>query len=194
MARTVAIIDSSTGKLIDADGKVREGDRYRKFAKRILSADKNPVLDYGANGGNSLEISNGGSDGDVVLIRARSLVLTGGNLSVGGKTIEEMLSEEKSEKILKDVVGKDGEISVGFIQDPERPDDMSAKVLQISLDQSIEGKIESITQAIEEIGPDSVVSKSDIARVVDGIDIDNETTPEEAVGLLGLLVERLKDL
>lgn len=86
MARCVLIVDSETGKLIDAAGNVREGGRYRKFVSRMLSSDKNPVLDYGANGGDKLEISNGGYPGAEVNIKARVLTISG-DLRVNGNTI-----------------------------------------------------------------------------------------------------------
>ena len=86
MARCVLIVDSETGKLVDVAGNVREGGRYRKFIGRMLSSDRNPMLDYGANGGSKLEISDGGYAGDEIDLKAR-LVNISGDLRVGGVTL-----------------------------------------------------------------------------------------------------------
>ena len=86
MARCVLIVDSDTGKLVDVAGNVREGGRYKKLVARMLSADKNPVLDYGANGGDRLEISNGGYPGEEVNIKAKVLKING--VPIGGSEDE----------------------------------------------------------------------------------------------------------
>ena len=194
MSRVVAIVDSSTGKLVDAYGDVREGDRYRRFAKRMLSTDADPVLDYGANGGSRLEISSGGFAGDEVVIKADKLTISGTSVSIGGKTLEEIIAEGGSEAILKDVVGKEGEIAVKFVQDPESPDDPSKKLLQIALDQSVAGKMETIGQAIASLDPDKLVGKAELAEALDGVDFEDDFTLEDVNRMLKVLVGRLKSV
>lgn len=108
MARVVIIVDSITGALTDVAGHSREDSRYLKFVKRMLSLDRNPVLDYGGNGGDTLEISKGGAAGTAVNIKADTLNVSG-EVKSGGQTISQI-----SDSRIKAAIGNaiDG-ISVG---------------------------------------------------------------------------------
>ena len=90
MAKVLLILDSDTGELVDVAGNARESSgRYGKFARRMLSTSENPRLDYGANGGSSLEISNGGSAGEAITLLARTVNVSG-ELRIRGSTVEEI--------------------------------------------------------------------------------------------------------
>jgi len=107
MARCVLIVDSATGKVIDVAGNVREGGRYRKFVGRMMSADANPVLDYGVNGGNKLEISRGGYAGEEVKIKAATVKVSGdmevaGDLKVAGVSISDIAGCDLSALVSKE--------------------------------------------------------------------------------------------
>lgn len=97
MARVVVMVDSATGKLIDANGTVREGARYRKFAGRILSLGlPTAELDYGANGATKLDVTCGGGTGDEINLKAKRVNISSSSrdavLSIDGKTLDEIIA------------------------------------------------------------------------------------------------------
>lgn len=178
MARCVLIVDSATGKLIDVAGNVREGGRFRKFVARMLSADVNPILDYGANGGDSLEISNGGYAGKEVNIKAETVKINGVPISTSG-----------SSGSSANISGKPGEIDV---KEVESPSDPTKTVLQISIDTAIVEKLQQIDTALSDLS--SYVKKSDIAAVVEDLSVEQSDTLEEVKGTLRVLVDRLRQI
>ena len=92
MAKVIAIVDSNTGALVDVAGNTREGARYRRFAKRMLSIGENPtVLDYGANGATKLEVSDGGYAGEEISLKADAVKVSGTTFTVGGKKLEDII-------------------------------------------------------------------------------------------------------
>lgn len=202
MARVVLIIDSATGTMVDATGRGREGARYKRLAKRMLSLGKpTTVLDYGGNGATKLEVSNGGVAGDEISLKAATVNIsttdpsTPAVLKINGLTLAEIIASGGSgDSVLNKIVGKDGEISVTFIQDPAHPSDPSAQLLQISLDQTVAGKIDTIDQAIDDLSADGFVRKEDIARVIQDISFDDDYTLDDVKGMLRVLVQRLSDL
>lgn len=177
MARCVLIVDSETGKLIDVAGNVREGGRFRKFVARMLSADVNPILDYGANGGDSLEISNGGYAGKEVNIKAETVKINGVPISTSG-----------SSGSSANISGKPGEIDVNEVESS----DPTKTVLQISIDTAIVEKLQQIDTALSNLS--SYVKKSDIAAVVEDLSVEQSDTLEEVKGTLDVLVDRLRQL
>lgn len=94
MARVVVIVNSDTGALVDVAGNVREGGRYERFAKRMLSTDENPVLDYGGNGGDTLVISANGGNGKEIRLHADKVVVMG-DLEVSGKTLDDFVAKSE---------------------------------------------------------------------------------------------------
>lgn len=202
MARVVLIVDSSTGTMVDAAGRGREGARYKKLAKRMLSlGTPTTVLDYGGNGATKLEVSSGGGAGEEINLKAGTVNISTTDpsspavLKINGKTLDSIIESKVSAGgALDKIRGADGEISVSFIQDPSSPSDPSARLLQISLDRSIAGKIDTIDQAIEDLNPDEFIRKDDIARVIQDISFDEEYTLDEVKGMLRVLIERLAEL
>lgn len=202
MARVVLIVDSATGTMIDAAGRGREGARYRKLAKRMLSlGTPTAVLDYGGNGASKLEVSDGGDAGEEINLKASSVnILTSDPsspavLKVNGKTLEEIISSQAGgDALLDKIVGKEGEISVDLIQDPEHESDPSYQVLQISLDQSIEGKMETVEQALEDFSDEGFIRKADLERAIRNISFEENYTLEDVKGMLMALMQKLHAL
>ena len=184
MSRVVCMIDSSTGKLIDAYGNVREGARYKKFANRMLSTDENPVLNYGVNGGDSLTISKNGARGSQISLMADSVVVSG-ELSVGNKTMSEIAAEQ-SENILNSIVGNDGQTTVVV----DYSDDGKKKVARVQLDGAVSSQLSRIQDALDE----GVVLKSDIAYAISDISVQDGDTLEDVKGTLKTLLTRLGEL
>lgn len=189
MARVVLIVDSATGALIDVAGNVREGGRYRKFVKRLLSTDKNPVLDYGGNGGDTLTISKGGGKGAAINLKA-NLVNVDGELKVGGKTIAEIASG--ASEVLNIIRGTKGEVDVAEVYVTESSSGEEKKYIQISLDQSVLGKLEMIDAALG--GITSLVKKSDVAALARDLTVQDSDTIEEVKGTLRVLLKRISAL
>ena len=190
MARVVLIVDSATGTLIDVAGNVREGGRYRKFVKRLLSTDKNPVLDYGGNGGDKLTISKGGGRGSEINLKANTVNIDG-ELKVGGKTIAEIASSGAVD-VLNVLRGTEGEVSVEEVYVTDSSSGEEKKYIQISLDQSVLGKLEMIDSALG--GITSLVKKSDVAALARDLTVQDSDTIEEVKGTLRVLLERISAL
>lgn len=190
MARVVLIVDSATGALIDVAGNVREGGRYRKFVKRLLSTDKNPVLDYGGNGGDTLTISKGGGKGKAINLKA-NLVNVDGELKVGGKTIAEIAASGESD-VLNILRGTKGEVDVAEVYVTDSSSGEEKKYIQISLDQSVLGKLEMIDSALG--GITSLIKKSDVAALARDLTVQDSDTIEEVKGTLRVLLERISAL
>lgn len=190
MARVVLIVDSATGALIDVAGNVREGGRYRKFVKRLLSTDRNPVLDYGGNGGDTLTISKGGGKGEAINLKA-NLVNVDGELKVGGKTIAEIAASGASD-VLNILRGTQGEVDVSEVYVTDSSSGEGKKYIQISLDQSVLGKLEMIESALG--GVTSLVKKSDVAALARDLTVQDSDTVEEVKGTLRVLLERISAL
>lgn len=188
MARVVIIVDSATGALIDVAGHRREDSRYLKFVKRMLSLDKNPILDYGNNGGDTLEISKNGSAGKAVIVKSDVLEVTG-DIKSKGKTIAEIIAERISD-VTSILRGKEGEIVFSEIVDEE-----SGKAyMQISLDEAISSTIGNIVEQLEVIGemPKKYVSKQSLSDALEGIEIHDEDTLEDVKARFSALLSRLK--
>ena len=190
MARVVLIVDSATGALIDVAGNVREGGRYKKFAKRILSLDKNPTLDYGANGGDTLNISKGGVRGKEINLLADTVNVPG-ELKIGGKTVAQIASEGAG-SVLDNIRGTKGEISVTDVYVTDSSSGETKKYTQISLDQSVLGKLEMIDAALG--GISRFVMKSDIAAAIEDLTIKSTDTLEDVKGVMRVLLTRLHAL
>ena len=186
MARVVLIVDSRTGALIDVAGNVREGGRYYMFAKRMLSLDKNPLLDYGANGGDSLEISNGGSPGKKIALKA-DVVEVSGSMTVGGRPLDDYLANIDS--LIDRVSGVEGEISV---TPTVKQDDPTHTYLLIGLAPEVVERLDVIDEAIEASA--GFVKKSDIMDVVRDLQVGDDDTLDEVKGTLRVLISRLTEL
>lgn len=187
MARVVIILDPNTGALIDVAGHSREDSRYLKFVKRMLSLDKNPILDYGNNGGDTLEISKGGSAGKAVNIKADVLEVTG-DIKSNGKTIAEIIADRISD-VTSILRGREGEIDVSEAVDEETGE---AYVL-ISLDEAISSTIENLMEQLEAIKemPKKYVSKQSLSDALEGIEIHEEDTLEDVKAQFSALVRNL---
>jgi LysM repeat protein len=190
MARVVLVVDSATGALVDVAGNVREGGRYKKFVKRILSTDKNPVLDYGGNGGDTLIISKGGGRGKAINLRA-DIVNVDGELKIGGKTIAEIATSGSAD-VLNLIAGTEGEVSVGEVYVTDSSSGEDHRYIQISLDQKVIGKLEMIDAALG--GITSLVRKSDVAALAKDLSVQAGDTLEDVKGTLRVLLDRIGDL
>lgn len=168
MSRLVLIADSETGRLVDVFGAPRESGRYARFAKRMLSADLNPVLDYGANGGDKLEISAGGTNGAEVDILA-DVVNIPGELKVSGRTVEEMASEGV-EYVLDRIVGTPGEVDVGLTTESSSGETL----VQVSLDPAVKSRL-SLQQA-------KIVAVGLLKGEGDGVVSEATVDPAPAIG------------
>ena len=189
MARLVLMADSDTGRMIDATGTVREGARYRKFAGRMLSTDRDPTLDYGYNGGDALTVSRGGSKGREIRLLAETVSVPG-RLEVGGRTVEEIAAKQ-SEGVLSLVKGKEGEISVTEAA-AAGAGGTPRKAIVVSLDQAVLGKLEMISDFLG-TSP-RVVTKGDLASAIAGLEVRDGDTLEDVKGTLRVLLERLGNI
>lgn len=185
MARVVLVVDSGTGRLIDVAGNVREGGRYRRFAKRMLSIDENPTLDYGANGGDTLTVSKGGGKGAKIVLDADEVEVTG-DITVGGKTVSEIAAESSIAKSA--LAGKDGEVSVSEVTDEETGERRTV----ISLDPSVMTKLAIVDAAVG--GASGVATKEDVASIADSLAVGESDGLEEVKKTLGTLISRMSRL
>lgn len=187
MARVVIILDPNTGALIDVAGHSREDSRYLKFIKRMLSLDKNPILDYGNNGGDTLEISKGGSAGKAVNIKADVLNVSG-VVKSGNKTIADIVNERISD-VASILRGKDGEIEITEKQD----EDSEQTYYEISLGSAVSTLIEQLNEALEAMQevPRKYISKQSLSEALEGIEIHEEDTLEDVKAQFSALVRNL---
>lgn len=190
MARCILIIDSATGELIDAAGNGREGGRYKKFVRRLLSRDTNPVLDYGGNGGDTLIVAKSGGKGKAIYLKAATVYVSD-DLKIGDRTVAEIAAAQ-AKGILNDLVGTSGEITVKptRIVDPETH--QARDVIQISLADAVVGRLEMIDAALGKVS--RFVTKEDLARVIADLKVEDTDTLEEVKGTLRVLLQRLNDL
>ena len=190
MARVVLVVDSATGALIDVAGNVREGGRYKKFVKRILSTDKNPVLDDGGNGGDTLTVSKGGGRGKAINLKAET-VNVDGELRVGGKTISEIAASGSAD-LLNQLRGTKGEVSVDEVYVTDSSSGEERRYIQISLDQSVIGKLEMIDAALG--GMTSLVKRSEVAALAADLSVQDGDALEDVKGTLRVLLDRIRDM
>ena len=188
MARVVIIVDSSTGALIDVAGHRREDGRYAKFAGRMLSIDKNPILDYGNNGGDTLEISQNGSAGKAVIVKSDVFEVTG-DIKSNGKTIAEMVADRISD-VTSVLRGRPGEIVIS----EEIDEETEQTYMEISLDEGVSSTIENLIEqlgAIEEMSK-KYVSKQSLSEALEGIEIHDGDTLEDVKAQFSALLSRLR--
>jgi len=190
MARVVIIVDSSTGALVDVAGHRREDSRYLRFAGRMLSLDKNPILDYGNNGGDTLEISKGGAPGKAVNVKAEVLNVTG-DIKSRGKTIAEIVAASMSDTDMM-LRGKEDEIDVTGKIDEET----GQAYLEISLADAVSTAIGYVAEQYEAIKemPKKYVSKKALSEALEGIEIHEEDTLEAVKAQFSALLEALRSI
>lgn len=181
MARVVLIVDSATGALIDVAGNVREGGRYKKFVKRILSTDRNPKLDFGGNGGDSLEVSKNGAQGEEIKLHAKKVKVTG-DLEVGGKALEDVVLED-AEPLLNRIQGVHDQVSVD-----ESVDAHGNKIMLVGLDATVLSKLEQIDAALDS------PSREEVAGVASGLNVQAEDGLQEVKNVLSALLDNIKAL
>lgn len=184
MSRCILIIDSESGDLIDVAGNVRERARYLKFAKRILSNDENPVLDYGANGGDTLTVSMDGGIGSAINLNAR-VVNIPGDIKLNGSSVRDMISSEASDA-MENIIGADGEIRVE--KDPE-----TGKTV-ISLGHAVTEKLDMIDVAVGNLASNQFVSRQEIANAIYGLSIKDDDGLDQVKSTLRVLLERLGEI
>lgn len=187
MSRVVVVIDSNTGAVIDVAGNKRETGRYAKFVKRMLSLDKNPTLNFGGNGGDTLTISKNGNEGETVNILAKVLNVSG-VVKAKGQTLEEIAAGQ-IRSVLDMVYGTDGEVDV-----TEQTDKDGKPFLQISLNASVVNRLAALERDMEAqeasaanyatkvdlaAAVESMVTKADLAAAVEGITIEEEDGIDE---------------
>jgi hypothetical protein len=190
MSRVVVVIDSNTGAVIDVAGNKRETGRYAKFIKRMLSLDKNPTLNYGFNGGDTLTISKNGNEGATVNIKAKVLNVSG-QIKSNGQTLEEIASD-RIQSILDKVYGTDGEIDVTTLIDAESGE----PYIQISLNASIVNQLAAFERDLNEqaAGAGKFVTKEALAEAISGITIEEEDGIDELKEKFSTLLENLATL
>lgn len=187
MARIVLLVDPNTGALVDIAGRNREGGKFLKFIRRMLSLDKNPILDYGVNGGDTLEISKNGVAGKAVNIKADVLNVSG-EVKSGNKTIADIVNERISD-VASILRGKDGEIEITEKQD----EDSGQTYYEISLDSAVSTLIEQLNEALEAMQevPKKYISKQSLSEALEGIEIHEEDTLEDVKAQFSALVRNL---
>ena len=184
MSRCILIIDSERGDLVDVAGNVREGGRYLRFAKRLLSTAENPVLDYGANGGDTLTVSMDGGIGAAINLNAR-VVNVPGDIKLNGESIRELISSE-AEGAVDNISGADGEISVN--KDSETGNTV------ISLSPAVTEKLDLIDVAVGNLASNQFVSRQEIANAIKGLSVEDDDSLEQVRGTLRVLLDRLGEI
>lgn len=193
MSRVVVVIDSNTGAVIDVAGNKRETGRYAKFIKRMLSLDKNPTLDFGGNGGNTLTIArNGGVVADTTInLVAETVKVSGTIKDKDGRTMEQIASDQ-FKRVLDMIVGTTGEIDVFAVSDDSSSDDGSLPNIQIALNESIVNRIKNLEDHAGD-GAGTYITKDALLEALDGISVeeddDFETVKQQFAALLGRLQE-----
>lgn len=190
MSRVVVVIDSNTGAVIDVAGNKRETGRYAKFIKRMLSLDKNPTLNYGFNGGDTLTISKNGNEGAAVNIKAKVLNVSG-QIKSNGQTLEQIASDQ-IQSVLDKVYGTDGEIDVTTLIDAESGE----PYIQISLNASVVNQLAAFERDLDEqaAGAGKFVTKESLAEAISGITIEEEDGIDELKEKFSTLLENLATL
>ena len=184
MSRCILVIDSERGELVDVAGNVREGGRYLKFAKRLLSTDENPVLDYGANGGDTLTVSMDGGIGAAINLNAR-VVNVPGDIKLNGESIRELISSE-AEGAIDNIRGADGEISV-------EKDSVTGNTV-ISLSPAVTDKLDQIDVAVGNLASNQFVSRQEIANAIEGLSVKDDDDLGQVKGTLRVLLEKLGEI
>lgn len=190
MARCILLIDSATGKLIDVAGNGREGGRYKKFVRRLLSLDTNPVLDYGGNGGDTLTIAQNGGRGKAIHLKAETVYVSDA-LKIGDRTVAEIAAEQLR-GVLDDIKGTDDQITVKAMRIVDPITKKERDGVQILLADAVIGRLEMIDAALGKVS--RFVTKEDLARVIADLKVEDTDTLEEVKGTLRVLLQRLNDL
>lgn len=190
MSKVVVVIDSNTGAVIDVAGNKRETGRYAKFVKRMLSLDKDPTLNFGFNGGDTLTISKNGGNGKAVNIKADELNVSG-EIKSNGQTLDKIAAGQ-IQSVLGMIYGTDGEIDVATLVDA----DTGNQYIQISLNASIVNQLAALEKDMQEQadGTGKFVTKEDLASVVDGITIEEEDGVDELKEKLSTLLSNIAAL
>lgn len=190
MSKVVVVIDSNTGAVIDVAGNKRETGRYAKFVKRMLSLDKDPTLNFGFNGGDTLTISKNGGNGKAVNIKADELNVSG-EIKSNGQTLDKIAAGQ-IQSVLGMIYGTDGEIDVTTLVDA----DTGNQYIQISLNASVVNQLTALEKDMQEQadGTSKFVTKEDLASVVDGITIDEEDGVDELKEKLSTLLSNIAAL
>ena len=185
MARVVLVIDSDSGSLVDVAGSKRENGRYLKFAKRLMSLDKNPNIDYGANGGDTLSISKGGSKGKEIKLLADTVTIPGA-LKVNGKTMDEIAANQMSQ-VLERLLGTPEEISII----PGIDEETGGQTYRIALDGAVVGKLTMMYDALDDIYKANYAKKEEVGSIADGLSVHEEDDLEDVKGVLMTILDRL---
>lgn len=190
MSKVVVVIDSNTGAVIDVAGNKRETGRYAKFVKRMLSLDKDPTLNFGFNGGDTLTISKNGGNGKAVNIKADELNVSG-EIKSNGQTLDKIAAGQ-IQSVLGMIYGTDGEIDVTTLVDV----DTGNQYIQISLNASVVNQLAALEKDMQEQadGTSKFVMKEDLASVVDGITIEEEDGVDELKEKLSTLLSNIAAL
>ena len=190
MSKVVVVIDSNTGAVIDVAGNKRETGRYAKFVKRMLSLDKDPTLNFGFNGGDTLTISKNGGNGKAVNIKADVLNVSG-EIKSNGQTLDKIAAGQ-IQSVLGMIYGTDGEIDVTTLVDV----DTGNQYIQISLNPSVVNQLAALEKDMQEQadGTSKFVTKEDLASVVDGITIEEDDGVDELKEKLSTLLSNIAAL
>lgn len=196
MSRVVVVIDSNTGAVIDVAGNKRETGRYAKFIKRMLSLDKNPTLDFGGNGGNTLTIARNGGvvAGTTINLVAEIVKVSGTIKDKDGRTMEQIASDQ-FKNIFDRIAGTTGEIDVYDASDGSSSDDDSLPKIQISLSESILDRIKSLEDRISsEEEENDYITKDALLDALDGISVEEDDDFETVKQQFAALIRRLQEL
>lgn len=188
--KVVLIADSEKGTLIDVAGNGRENGRYYKFAKRMLSTDTNPVLDFGSNSGDSLTVECNGGVGKEITLRAQTVSVTG-DLKVGNKAISISELAAGQANALANLRGTDGEINV--TKGVETAEDGTVTdVYKLSLNSDVAGNLEIMEGLLG--GSAGYVKKSDLADALSGLSVQDSDTLDDVKYTLSDLLAKLGEL
>ena len=180
MARVVVIADSDSGELVDVAGNKREDGRYRKLAKRMMSSDKDPVIDYGANGGSKLTISSNGGAGDEIVLDARKVTISG-DMTVGEKTIA-AVAQENAGKVLDNLCGKSGEITI--------EQNLGSGIRTIAISGSFKKTVNDLGNAVSA----GLVYKAALKNAISGLWVKNNYSASDVRNTLKQLLNSLHSL
>ena len=194
MSRVVVVIDSATGAAVDVAGNKRETGRYAKFTKRMLSLDKNPTLDFGGNGGNTLTIArNGGVVKDTVInLVAETVKVSGTIKDKDGRTMEQIATDQ-FKNVLDMISGTINEVDVSLVDGSSSSDELPR--IQISLDNAFINRIEALEKkSSESEGDAGYITKTELADALDGVSVQDDDDFDTVKSQFAALLTRLSEL
>lgn len=147
MSSTVVLVNSE-GRLVNTAGIDGESGRLKNLARRMLGGSSGTaVLDYGWNNSENLHVACNGSKGSEIRLDASSVVVTGDQLNIGGKDLQDIIDDSMMQ-VLHSIRGTTNEIDVKLSEGDPSGFGESGVICTISLSQDIIDRIDTIEKTV----------------------------------------------